>query len=71
MGTILQNGKELNVVSHMARYWVLCFFLLSINDLPKIINKINNMVLFADDTSIIVTDINKLNFEINLKLSKI
>jgi hypothetical protein len=25
------------------------------------------MVLFADDTSIIVTDINKLNFEINLK----
>jgi hypothetical protein len=29
------------------------------------------MVLFADDTSIIVTDINKLNFEINLKLSKI
>jgi hypothetical protein len=25
------------------------------------------MVLFADDTSIIVTDINKLNFEINPK----
>jgi hypothetical protein len=25
------------------------------------------MVLFADDTSIVVTDINKLNFEINLK----
>jgi hypothetical protein len=25
------------------------------------------MVLFADDTSIIITDINKLNFEINLK----
>jgi hypothetical protein len=25
------------------------------------------MVLFADDTSIIVTDINKLNFEISLK----
>jgi hypothetical protein len=41
-------------------------FLLYINDLPKIINK-NNMVLFADNTSIIVTDINKLNFEINLK----
>jgi hypothetical protein len=41
-------------------------FLLYINDLPKIINK-NKMVLFADDTSIIVTDINKSNFEINLK----
>jgi hypothetical protein len=34
------------------------FFLLYINDLPKIINKNNKMVLFADDTSIIVTDIN-------------
>jgi hypothetical protein len=34
-----------------------------INDLPKIINKNNNnKVLFADDTSIIVTDINKLHF---------
>jgi hypothetical protein len=42
-------------------------FLLYINDLPKLINKNNNMVLFADDTSIIVTDINKLNFEINFK----
>jgi hypothetical protein len=42
------------------------FFLLYINDLPKIINKNNNMVLFADDTSIIITDTNKLNFERNL-----
>jgi hypothetical protein len=41
------------------------FFLLYINDLHKIINKNNNMVLFADDTSIIVTDTNKLNFERN------
>jgi hypothetical protein len=40
------------------------FFLLYINDLPKII--ICNMVLFAYDT-ITVTDINKYNFEINLK----
>jgi hypothetical protein len=45
-----------------------CFFLLYINDLPQIINTNNNKVLFEDDTSIIVTDINKLNFEINLKL---
>jgi hypothetical protein len=29
------------------------FFLFYINDLPKIINKDNNMVLFADDTSIV------------------
>jgi hypothetical protein len=37
------------------------------NDLPKILNKHNSMVLYADDTSIIITDTNKLNFEINLK----
>ena len=38
------------------------FFLFYINDLPKIINKDNNMVLFADDTSIIITDSNKPDF---------
>jgi hypothetical protein len=42
------------------------FFLLYINDLPKIISRDNNMVLFADDTSIIITDSNKWNFKINL-----
>jgi hypothetical protein len=56
-------------VSPKARNWVLYFFLLYINDLHKIINTNYNMVLFADDTSIVVTDINKLNFEINLKLT--
>ena len=39
------------------------FFLFYINDLPKIINKNNNMVLFADDTSIIITD---PDFNINI-----
>jgi hypothetical protein len=34
------------------------FFLFYINDLPKIINKDNNMVLFEDNTSIIKTDTN-------------
>ncbi|GFG29899.1 hypothetical protein Cfor_02255, partial [Coptotermes formosanus] len=42
------------------------FFLCYINDLPKIINKENSMVLFADDTSIIITDTNKLDFNINV-----
>jgi hypothetical protein len=41
-------------------------FLFYINDLPKIINKDNNMVLFVDDTSIIMTDTNKLDFNINI-----
>ena len=31
-------------------------FLLYINDLPKIVPKYNNIVLFADDTSILITD---------------
>jgi hypothetical protein len=42
------------------------FFLFYINDLPKILNKDNNMFLFADDTSIIITDTNKLDFYINI-----
>jgi hypothetical protein len=42
------------------------FFLFYINDLPKIVNKHISMVLYADDTSIILTDTYKLNFEKNL-----
>jgi hypothetical protein len=42
------------------------FFLFYINDLPKIINKYNNMVLFADDTNVIITDSNKPDFNINI-----
>jgi hypothetical protein len=41
------------------------FSLFYINDLPKIINKDNN-ILYADDTSILITDRNNLNYEINL-----
>jgi hypothetical protein len=39
-------------------------FLVYINDLPTIINKDNNTVLFADDTSIL-TDTNKDNFTLH------
>jgi hypothetical protein len=42
------------------------FFLIYINDLPTIINKDNNMVFFVDDTSIITTESNKLDFNINV-----
>jgi hypothetical protein len=41
-------------------------FLCYINDLPQILNKDDYMVLYADDTSIIITDRNKSNFKINL-----
>jgi hypothetical protein len=44
----------------------LFFFLFYINDLPKIIHKDNNMVLYADDTSIIITDTNNMNIKRNL-----
>jgi len=39
-------------------------FLIYINDLLTIVNK-NNMVLFVDDTSIIITDTNRHDFNIN------
>jgi hypothetical protein len=40
-------------------------FLVYINDLPTIINKHNNIVLFAYDTSIILTDTNKDDFTLH------
>jgi len=38
-------------------------FLLYINDLPQITNDNSKIVLFADDTSMIITNPNPLNFE--------
>jgi hypothetical protein len=38
------------------------FFLLYINDIPKIATKNNIMVLFADDTSLLIAGFNKLDF---------
>ena len=40
-------------------------FLIYTNDLPTIVNNDNNMVLFADDTSIIITDTNWRDFNVN------
>jgi hypothetical protein len=41
-------------------------FLIYINDLPTVVNKNNNnMVIFVDDTSIIITDSNTRDFNIN------
>ena len=41
-------------------------FLLYINNLPQITNDNSKLVLFADDTSVIVTDPDPLNFEKDL-----
>jgi len=43
----------------------LLFFLIYIRDLPTIVNNDNNMVLFADDTSIIITDTNRRDRNVN------
>jgi hypothetical protein len=40
-----------------------CFFLRYINDLPKVINDNSKIVLFAYDTSIIITSPNPINFK--------
>jgi len=44
-------------------------FLLYINNLPKIIPKHNSIVLFADDTSILITDSSNIDFNININQS--
>ena len=44
-------------------------FLLYINDLPKTIPRHNNIVLFADDTSILVSDSNNADFNTNINQS--
>jgi len=41
------------------------FFLIYINDLSTTVNNDNNRVLFADDTSIIITDTNRRDFNVN------
>jgi hypothetical protein len=45
------------------------FFLFYINDLPKVITKNNSIVLFADDTSLLITDSNTLDFNTNINQS--
>jgi hypothetical protein len=45
--------------------WPSVSFLFYMNDLPKIINS-NDMVPYTDDSSIIITDTNKLSFQTNL-----
>ena len=43
-------------------------FLIYINDLPTLINKDNNIVLFADDTSVIITDTNINDFSLHANM---
>jgi hypothetical protein len=43
-------------------------FLVYINDLPTIINRNNNIILFADDTSLIFTGINRKDFSLQVNM---
>jgi hypothetical protein len=45
------------------------FFLLYINDLPKIITENNSLLHFNDNTSILLTDSNNLDFNTNINQS--
>ena len=44
-------------------------FLLYINDLPKIISKISTPIIFADDTSILFTHSNQIDFTENINMA--
>jgi hypothetical protein len=46
-------------------------FLIYINNLPAPISKIVKSIIFADDTSIVVTNDNKVDFRQNLRLAMI
>jgi hypothetical protein len=41
-------------------------FLMYINDLPRVVDENTNMILFADDTSILITGSNKMDLEENI-----
>jgi hypothetical protein len=39
-----------------------------INDLPKLVNENNNLVLYADDVSIVITDCNRVGFNLQVNV---
>jgi len=44
------------------QYWDRCFFFYTF-DLPKVINNKSKAILFADDTSIIISNLNPINLK--------
>jgi uncharacterized protein YqkB len=49
------------MVSHRDPFWVHCF-LIYINDLPLVLNRISSSILFADETSVIIRNTYPLVF---------
>ena len=60
----ISTRKRLIVGFHKARLMALCFFFFKSMICPKIATKNDNIILFADDTSIIVTN----SIDTNLKI---
>jgi len=48
--------------------WSSLFFLLYINDLPSIVTKENNIVLYADDASFVITNTDRVDFNIHINV---
>jgi hypothetical protein len=48
--------------------FLVLLFLICINDLPKVLIQNALSILFADDTSVIVTDPNIIDFQLNMKI---
>jgi hypothetical protein len=44
------------------------FFLLYINDLPSIVTKENNIVLYADDASFVITNTDRVDFNLHINV---
>jgi hypothetical protein len=64
-----QSGGRLNMVCPRVQYLDQSFFFFYINDLPKVVNNNSKPVLFADDTSIIVSSPSVANFKNDLTLA--
>jgi hypothetical protein len=57
----MQTGEKYGTVSHRDQYIGPLLSLLYINELPKIVNDNAEVVLYADNTSIIITSLNPTN----------
>jgi hypothetical protein len=57
---------------HRDLYWVLLLFNLYLHDFPSKVNGSSDKILFADDTSILVSssDYNVLNRNLNININK-
>jgi len=56
-------GEKIKQGYHRDQFWDPFFFLICINDFPNLASIRTNILLYADDTSIIVTSPNLENFE--------